>query len=223
MIYFYLIIRFLLTLAKWFIIFIESTKKVYCSIVEQLFYRRMKLQMAFLKLLENHAFQAFRGAICSSYADKGQLFDTTCAWRDLFIHTSEDECKWFIAIWFILLKQSKARWLDTWIWWHATLLLFTYKMVIIHSNYGLCARCVLFVMLDSSSSLPGCSMELLLLLCCWSTAYIAPRMEGRALPHSPHPGWPISLRVQAPSRFFVGYTAMWLLTSHYIPEQDGFW
>jgi hypothetical protein len=44
----------------------------------------MKLQMAFLKLLGNHAFQAFRGAICSSYADKGQLFDTTCARRDLF-------------------------------------------------------------------------------------------------------------------------------------------
>ncbi len=28
------------------------------------------------------------------------------------------------------------------------------------------------------------------LLCCWSTAYLAPCLEGRALPHSPLPGWP---------------------------------
>ncbi len=28
------------------------------------------------------------------------------------------------------------------------------------------------------------------LLCCWSTAYLAPRLEGRALPHSPLQGWP---------------------------------
>jgi hypothetical protein len=116
--------------------------------------------------------------------------------------TSEDECKWFIAIWFILLKQSKIRQWDIWIWCHGTLLLFTYKMVIIHSNYVLCARWVLFVMLDSSSHLPCCSMRvlpppLLILFPAW-----------RAGPSPIPPTWvdPISLRVQALSCFSIGYS-----------------
>ncbi len=41
------------------------------------------------------------------------------------------------------------------------LLLFTYKMVIIHSDYILCSRWVLFVTPDSSSRLPGRSMRVL--------------------------------------------------------------
>ncbi len=32
--------------------------------------------------------------------------------------------------------------------------------------------------------------ECYLLHCCWSTAYLAPRLECRALPHSPSSGWP---------------------------------
>jgi hypothetical protein len=47
-------------------------------------------------------------------------------------------------------------------WCHGMLLLFTYKMVVIHSDYILCARWVLLVTLDSSSSLPGRSMTVLL-------------------------------------------------------------
>ncbi len=76
-------------------------------------------------------------------------------------HTSEDECKWFIAIWFILLKQSKIGQWDTQIRCHGTLVMFTYKMVTIHSIYVLCARWVLFVTPDSSSRLPCCSIRLL--------------------------------------------------------------
>jgi hypothetical protein len=80
----------------------------------------------------------------------------TQQWR-----TSEDECRWFIAIWFILLKQSKIRQWYIWIWCQGTLLLFIYKMVIIHNNYVLCAQWVLFVTPDSSFSLPCCSMRVL--------------------------------------------------------------
>jgi hypothetical protein len=75
--------------------------------------------------------------------------------------TSEDECKWFTAIWLILLKQSKNKMVRYWIWCHGILLLFTYKMVIIHNDYILCARWILLVTPDSSSSLPGCSMRVL--------------------------------------------------------------
>ncbi len=82
-----------------------------------------------------------------------------CQWRQW--RTSEDECKWFIAIRLILLKQSKIRQWDIWKWCHGTSLLFTYKMVIIHSNYVLCARWVHFVTPDSPSRLPCCSMRVL--------------------------------------------------------------
>jgi hypothetical protein len=111
-----------------------------------------------------------------------------CPMRQLL--TSEDECKWFIAIWFILLKQSKTRWWDIWIWCHGILLLFTYKMVIIHSDYILCAWWVLFV---SRTLLPVflfAPWECCPLLCCWSPAYLAPRLEAGPSPNSPLPGWP---------------------------------
>jgi hypothetical protein len=80
-------------------------------------------------------------------------------------------------------------------------------MVIIHSDYILCARWVLLVVLDSSSNLPGCSMrvfppssaavQLLILLPAW-------RAGPSLIP--PSRVDPISLRVQAPSRFFIGYS-----------------
>ncbi len=83
------------------------------------------------------------------------------------------------------------------------LLLFTYKMVIIHSNYVLCVWWVLFVTPDSSSRLPCCSMRVL------SPPLLVVNSLSCSLPGGvgPPPTWvdPISLRVQAPSRFFVRY------------------
>ncbi len=78
---------------------------------------------------------------------------------------------------------------------------------IIHSDYILCARWVLLVTPDSSSSLPGRSMRVLppplLLINCLSRSPLG----GPGPPPFPLP-WvdPISFRVQAPSCFFVGYT-----------------
>jgi hypothetical protein len=63
--------------------------------------------MAFLKVLGNQAFQAFRGAICSSYADKGQLFDTTCAQRDLFVNQRMNASGLLLMIYSPETKQNK--------------------------------------------------------------------------------------------------------------------
>ncbi len=80
-------------------------------------------------------------------------------------------------------------------------------MVIIHSNYVLCARWALFAKPDSSSSLLDCSMGVLpppLLLNYWLSC---PLPGGPGPPPFPPPGLtPFSLRVQAPSCFFVGYS-----------------
>jgi hypothetical protein len=63
---------------------------------------------------------------------------------------------------FDLFSWNKAaRQWDISIRCHGTSVIFTYKMVTIHSNYVLCARWVFFVMPDSSSHPPCCSMRLL--------------------------------------------------------------
>jgi hypothetical protein len=66
----------------------------------------------------------------------------------------------FTAIWFILLKLSKQNGevLNMVSWNIITIYI---QMVIIHSDYILCARSVLLVTPDSFSSLPGCSMRVL--------------------------------------------------------------
>ncbi len=103
--------------------------------------------------------------------------------------TSEDECKWFTAIWFILLKQAKqlVRYLDivtqNTYYLHTEWQLFTVIMYSVHDESSLSRQTLLLVLLVASWR---CSP----LLCCWTTAYLAPRLEGRALPHSPLPGWP---------------------------------
>jgi hypothetical protein len=56
--------------------------------------------------------------------------------------------------------------------------------------YILCARWVLVVTPDSSSVFLVALWECCLLHCCWSTAYLVPRLEVCALPHSPPLGWP---------------------------------
>jgi hypothetical protein len=63
----------------------------------------------------------------------------SCARRDNVVHQRMNANGLLpLPLPFILLKQSKTRWRDIWIWCHGILLLFTYKMVIIHSNYVLC-------------------------------------------------------------------------------------
>jgi hypothetical protein len=74
--------------------------------------------------------------------------------------TSEDECKWFTAIWFILLKQAKqgSEIFECGVTKHYYYL---HTNGIVHSDYVLCAQWVSFVTPDSSSSLPTCSMRVL--------------------------------------------------------------
>jgi hypothetical protein len=127
-------------------------------------------------------------------------------------YTSEDECKWFIAIWFILLKLSKQDGEIFWIWCHGTLLLFTRKMALftvitysVHDGSSLSLRSLLPVFLIAPW---GCCP----LLCWWSTAYLAPRLEGRALPQPPHGVTPIpsgSRHLPASSSATVPLQAMW--------------
>ncbi len=70
------------------------------------------------------------------------------------------------------------------------LVIFTYKMVTIHSIYVLCAQWVLFVTPDSSSCLPCHSIRLLtpplLVINCLSCSPLG----GPGPPQFPHPGWP---------------------------------
>ncbi len=79
-------------------------------------------------------------------------------------------------------------------------------MVIIHSDYVLYARWVLFVfaelfyhsswVLHEGVALSSAADQLLIL---------HPDWRARPSPSPPSPVDPISLKVQAPSRFFVGY------------------
>jgi hypothetical protein len=59
-----------------------------------------------------------------------------------------------------------------------------------HSDYILCARWVLLVTPDSSSSFPGCSMRVLPPSLLLINSLSCSPLGGRALPHSPLPGWP---------------------------------
>ncbi len=81
------------------------------------------------------------------------------------------------------------------------------QMAVIHCDYVLCARCVSFVTLDSSSSLHDCSMGVLpsplLLINCFSCSPFG----GRALPNSPHPGWPYFS--QGPGTFLLLRQLQW--------------
>jgi hypothetical protein len=86
------------------------------------------------------------------------------------------------------------------------LLLFTYRCNY-SQHYVLCAQWVLVLTPDSSSSLLGCSMrvlpppQLLILLPAW-------RARPSPIPLPPTLVDPIFLRVQAPTRFLVGYTPL---------------
>ncbi len=127
----------------------------------------------FIYFIEHWLINWFIGSSLRVVSSKKVVPEVCQTWR---WHTSEDECKWFIAIWFILLQteQNKTmRYSDTVSWILGNIYM---QMVAIHSIYVLCARCVLFVTPDSSSRLPCCSIRLCL--------------EGRALPHIPDPGWP---------------------------------
>jgi hypothetical protein len=79
---------------------------------------------------------------------------------------------------------------------------------IVHSDYVLCARWVSSVKPDSSSSLPVCSMRvlpphLLLINCLLRILLLVWRAGPSPIPPSQLDT--ISLRVQAPSGFSVGY------------------
>jgi hypothetical protein len=74
--------------------------------------------------------------------------------------TSEDECKWFYGhmIYSPETKQKQDGEIE-----YGVIEYYYYLHTngIIHSDYILCARWVLLVTPDSSSSLPGCSMRVL--------------------------------------------------------------
>ncbi len=100
--------------------------------------------------------------------------------------TSKDECKWFIAIWFILLKQKasmtmRSRYTISW----DIINIYTQGdwtfTDILHTLCMMGPLCHVWLFFPSSS----CSMGLL----------FAPRLEGRALPCSPYLDWPHFPRV----------------------------
>ncbi len=113
--------------------------------------------------------------------------------------TSVDECKWFTAKWFILWNKVNkmmryGKGCD------GILLLFTYKMKLftvitysVHDGSSLSRRTLLPIFLVAPW---GCCP-----LLCWSTAYLAPRLEGLAHPHSSLPGWPHFFFPQGPGIF----------------------
>ncbi len=105
--------------------------------------------------------------------------------------TSEDEWKWFIAIWFILLKEAnigkRLEYGDG-----STVTIYIQNAIIhnitysVHDGSLMSRRTLLPVFLVA----PWVCCPL---LCCWSTAYIVPLLEGQALsppPPPPTPGWP---------------------------------
>jgi hypothetical protein len=102
--------------------------------------------------------------------------------------TSEDECKWFYCH-VIYSPETNNKVVRYRIQCHGILLLFTYNgnyLVItysVHDRSFLSRRTLLPVFLVAP-------WECCHLLCCWLTAYLAPRLEGQALPHFPLPGWP---------------------------------
>jgi hypothetical protein len=79
---------------------------------------------------------------------------------------------------------------DTWSRLHKALLLFTYRVMIIHNiTYSVHDGSLL----SRRNRLPVfllAPLECCFLHCCWSTAYLALHLEGRALPHLPPTGWP---------------------------------
>ncbi len=136
--------------------------------------------------------------------------------------TSEDECKWFYChmIYSPETKQKQDGEILNMVSWniitiYIQMVLFTVITYSVHDGSFLSRRTLPPVFLVAP-------WECCPLLCCWSTAYLAPCLEGRALPHSPSRVNPISLRVQAPSCFFVGYnTACYQPARWYPPNIYG--
>jgi hypothetical protein len=120
--------------------------------------------------------------------------------------TSEDEWNGFIAIWFLLLKQANngktLEYGD-----RSTVTIYTQN-----DNYSqyyvLWARCVLLGLFFQSAT-SSAADQLLILLLAW-----------RAGPSPIPPSWvdPISLRVQAPTCFLIGYRFRIFL---YVYDQNG--
>ncbi len=114
----------------------------------------------------------------------------------------EDECKWFFtAIWFILLKQvNNDKILKYGNMEHCYCLHTEWRsFTILHTLCTMGPSCHAGLVFQS---LPGCSMRVLssplLLINCLSCSPLG----GPGPPPFPYP---ISLRVHAPSRAFVGY------------------
>ncbi len=116
--------------------------------------------------------------------------DAYCAWRDRVIHERMN-ANGFILPYdlFSWNKQLMVRCLS----------MVTQNTVTIyiqnsdHSQY----YCMYSVhdgsLLSRRTRLPAflvAPWDCYLLHCCWSTAYLVPCLEGRALPHSPPSGWP---------------------------------
>jgi hypothetical protein len=103
-----------------------------------------------------------------------------------------------IVIWFILLKQTKQ---DGKILEYGDMEHYYY----LHTNgnyswyYVLCAQWVFFVTPDSLSSLPSCSMEVLLLPLLLNHSLSCSLPGGLGPPPFPLPGWPHFL--QGPGTF----------------------
>ncbi len=128
-----------------------------------------------------------------------------CAWRDRVVHQRMN-AKGFLLPYdlFSWNKLTTVRYLNMVTWSTITIYIQNGSC---SQYYTLCARWVLVVMPDSSSSLPGCYMrvlhpssaadQLLILLPAWRAGpspIPLPRVD------------PISLRVHAPTRSLVGYT-----------------
>ncbi len=135
-----------------------------------------------------------------------------CARHDRVVHQRMN-ANGYIAIWFILLTQSKT---DGKVFEYGVMKRYYYlhtKWYYSQWLHTLCTMgpsCHAGLFFQSSRSLHEYCPPL---LCCWSTAYLAPRLEGWALPHSPLSGWPHF--PQGPGTYLLLRRLQWF--SSYLP------
>jgi hypothetical protein len=130
-----------------------------------------------------------------------------CAWHDFVVHQRMNTNS---LLPYDLFSWNKAKqdgeilqYGDTehYYYLHTKWQLFTVITYSVHDGYSLSCQTLLLIFLDAP-------WEFCPLLCCWSTAYLAPAWRARPSLIPPSQIDPISLRVQAPSRFFIGYTKL---------------
>ncbi len=87
-------------------------------------------------------------------------------------------------------ETEQIRQWDIWIRRYRILVISTYKMVTTYSQYitNSMHNGSVLSRLNLLPVFPVAPWGCCFLLCWWSTAYLVPRLGGRALPHSPHPG-----------------------------------